>query len=306
MANPVRQYTIYGVISSPSFQKCSEAAAYLSLNYADVYAISVCQEVPRDFYDRRGQWIASGALREEYADADVVVASEGGQSLILGEVFLKQMELETKFRMVAVAPDSPDSYERHAEVSWRTFLRHRGNTYCWMAVRIGDLDVGQILFELYSKVAPITSNNFAEMCRGTDIVSKTGGASEAVPIGYKGTSFFRTLKDAWVMGGDVSPGHTGNSGYSCYGRYFADETYCIEHDTAGVLGMCNDGANTNASSFYITRKRMPWMNEKYVAFGRVIDGMGVVDAIHNVPVRHNQSPCTPIVIVDCGVLDVVE
>lgn len=68
--------------------------------------------------------------------------------------------------------------------------------------------------------------------------------------------------------------------------------------------MCNDGAHTNGSAFYITRNKMKWMDKTYVAFGRVIDGMHVIDAIHGVPCLHNQAPKETIRIVDCGIIDV--
>ncbi|ORC91232.1 35 kDa cyclophilin [Trypanosoma theileri] len=133
------------------------------------------------------------------------------------------------------------------------------------------------------------------------------GGEEEVRLSYKGTTFFRTLHGAWVMAGDITGDHGGNGGHSCYGRHFPDESYAIPHDTSGVIGMCNDGGgNTNASSFYITMKPMAWMNGRYVAFGRVMDGMQVVEAIHNVDVRHNQSPREVITIVDCGVIDLTE
>ncbi|EPY29918.1 35 kDa cyclophilin [Angomonas deanei] len=173
-----------------------------------------------------------------------------------------------------------------------------------MEVQVGGELAGRILMELYAKLLPRTTHNFCSLCSGDMDEVTPQGSSEPITLHYKGTTFFRVLKDAWVMGGDVSPGHKGTGGYSIYGRYFPDESFSVAHDDAGIVGMCNDGEHTNASSFYITRKKMSWMNNHYVAFGRVIDGMDIVDRIHDTEVKHNQAPRTTITIVDCGELDV--
>lgn len=52
-----------------------------------------------------------------------------------------------------------------------------------------------------------------------------------------------------------------------------DESFAVRHTHAGVLGMANQGRNTNNSQFYITLKPCPWMDKKYVAFGYVYFGI---------------------------------
>ena len=49
-----------------------------------------------------------------------------------------------------------------------------------------------------------------------------------------------------------------------------DECFAIQHDSAGTLGMVNQGPNTNGSQFYITLQPTPWMDKQYVAFGYVV------------------------------------
>ncbi|KAG5488095.1 hypothetical protein LSCM1_08159 [Leishmania martiniquensis] len=329
-------FTVYGRITAADFQRCAEAAAYVNQKYPEYYAITVARELQRDYFDRWDAWASAGQLPpQQQSTADtappesgaltttvpttagepsaVLVEQHGSGNepprLLTVEMFLREITSRTDYR-----PDaSGEYYVAQGQQAWHAFLASRDRQYCWMDVSVNGLAAGRIWFELYSAVAPLTCKNFCELCRGTMVAMEDTGAHnnalDAPPeqqlrrIGYKGATFFRILKDAWVMGGDVTGEHSGNGGYSCYGRCFPDETHAIPHDTAGILGMCNDGPHTNSSAFYITRRPMPWMNGKYVAFGRVMDGMHVVDAIHAVEVRHNQSPKATITITDCEVLD---
>lgn len=311
---------MYGLVATALFQQCSECAEYINRSNGDTFEINVRKEYPRDFEERRTALLAipewESTVDKENASVVVVVGQhtpdaktfvgKEGLKVISGSTFLSRMEERTSFRVLVVDPAHPDSYENRALFSWKVMLRDRGNSYCWISVRIGDRPVGKITFELFSKLLPRTSTNFWRMCcsgaGGGSVVPE--GSQQAIQLSYKGTTFFRILKDAWIMGGDVVPPHDGTGGYSCYGRHFPDESFAVPHDAAGMLGMCNDGEHSNASSFYITVKRMSWMNGKYVAFGRVIDGMKTVAEIHAEKVKHNQAPVSRIIIDDCGVLDI--
>ncbi|KAL7702899.1 cyclophilin 12 [Lotmaria passim] len=332
-------YTVYGVIASAAFQQCTEAAAYVNRTYPESFAVVVQRDVPRDFAERRARWAAAGHLTAEQAESDVLVHNTSLDQFLTAKSFLAAVTASTNYHTdtsVSVAGNH-DSYSARAQQSWLDFLASRNRQYCWFDVTIDGAKVGTIWFELFSGVAPLTCKNFCALCRGVsvDVPASSSSSSSVSPstaptttttaakgpaagsnnkdsnnsnstcthLTYKGTSFFRILKDAWVMAGDVTGDHGGTGGYSCYGRTFPDESFAVAHDAAGVLGMCNDGPHTNASSFYITRRPMSWMNRKYVAFGRVMDGMAVVDAIHAAEVKHNQSPMAKIIIADCGVLD---
>ncbi|KAG5488242.1 hypothetical protein LSCM4_08319 [Leishmania orientalis] len=336
----VHFFTIYGLVTAADFQRCAEAAAYVNVKFPESYAITVTQELPRDFDERRNAWASAGQLPSQQrksgdtaflgsdGSTNTLSATAGESSTVLvekhgsgrgseprhlltAEVFLQEITAHTDYR-----PDVSEAYYlAQGQQAWRAFLASRGRQYCWLDVSLNNVAVGRIWFELYSDVAPLTCKNFCELCRGTVVAMEdtavhnnafdTPTEQQLRRVGYKGTRFFRILKDAWVMGGDVTGAHSGNGGYSCYGRCFPDETFAIPHDAAGILGMCNDGPHTNSSAFYITRRPMSWMNGKYVAFGRVMDGMHVVDAIHAVEVRHSQAPKAVITITDCDVLDTV-
>lgn len=310
--NKRRNYTVCGLVSNPLFQKCAEVAQYVAEEYSDEFYVDIFREMPCEFYSRREQLLNSKKIEDGGMEVIVLVGADGhtgpangeGEAMS-GDDFLNMMQKATCFRVLNIPPERPDSYENMAHLSWKNYLRERGNTYCWMEISIGEMVHGRVTFELYSRVVPHTCSNFWHLCKG-DLSRDADEGEEQVPIlSYKNSTFFRTLHGAWVMGGDISGGN-GRGGYSIYGRYFPNESYAIPHDRVGVLGMCNDGGDTNASSFYITMKAMQWMNGRYVAFGRVVDGLEVVHAIHAVDVKHNQCPKKVITISDCGVIDLTE
>ena len=105
-----------------------------------------------------------------------------------------------------------------------------------------------------------------------------------------------------MQGGDFTKGD-GSGGESIYGMRFPDENLrnCKRHTGAGLLSMANAGENTNGSQFFITTVLTPWLDGKHVVFGKVTDGMDVVEAIEAVGSRSG-STAQPVAIADCGEL----
>jgi peptidyl-prolyl cis-trans isomerase B (cyclophilin B) len=88
-----------------------------------------------------------------------------------------------------------------------------------------------------------------------------------------------------IQGGDPTGTGTGGPGYT-----FEDEfnQHKIER---GALAMANAGPNSNGSQFFIvTTQKAPWLDGKHTVFGRVTDGMDVVDEISKVPTGPNDKP----------------
>jgi peptidyl-prolyl cis-trans isomerase B (cyclophilin B) len=88
-----------------------------------------------------------------------------------------------------------------------------------------------------------------------------------------------------IQGGCPQGTGTGGPGYE-----FEDEFN--QHKVArGALAMANAGPNTNGSQFFlVTTPEAPWLDGKHTVFGRVTDGMDVVDKIEGTPTGHNDRP----------------
>lgn len=87
------------------------------------------------------------------------------------------------------------------------------------------------------------------------------------------------------------PTGTGKGGNSIWGDKFGDELReSLKHNTRGIVSMANSGPNTNASQFFITYAKAPHLDRKYTVFGKVIDGLDVLDYIEKVPVDAKNRP----------------
>ncbi len=135
---------------------------------------------------------------------------------------------------------------------------------------------GDIAVELFDDDAPKTVENFLKLARDGF---------------YDGVIFHRVIPDFMVQGGDPTGTGTGGPGYQ-----FEDEIN--EHRVErGALAMANAGPDTNGSQFFIvTTESAPWLDGKHTVFGRVTDGMDVVDAISEVDRDARDKPREDVVI----------
>lgn len=126
---------------------------------------------------------------------------------------------------------------------------------------------GTITVEFYAEDAPNTVNNFVNL------------AKEGY---YDGTIFHRIISGFMLQGGDPTGTGAGGPGYR-----FNDEPVKKSY-TKGTLAMANAGPNTNGSQFFVMHADYP-LPPNYTIFGKVTDGMDVVDAIAAVPVGRSRS-----------------
>ncbi|KAG0708116.1 cyclophilin-like domain-containing protein [Suillus ampliporus] len=164
---------------------------------------------------------------------------------------------------------------------------------------IGTESVGRVIFELYNDTAPKTAENFRALCTGEKGLS----AVSERPLYYKNSIIHRSIRDFMIQGGDFTK-RNGTGGESIYGSVFPDEDLTRPLESEGLLCMANKGPNTNGSQFFITLRDCPHLNGKHVVFGRVIRGYDeVVKKFAAVPVDEKDRPQHPIVIVNCGELE---
>ena len=129
---------------------------------------------------------------------------------------------------------------------------------------------GPIVLELFDEDAPKTVQNFTKL------------AGEGF---YDGLIFHRVIPDFMIQGGDPTGTGRGGPGYT-----FEDEINA-NRIVRGALAMANAGPDTNGSQFFIvTTEAAPWLDGKHTVFGRVSDGMDVVDAISTVETDAQDKP----------------
>lgn len=136
--------------------------------------------------------------------------------------------------------------------------------------------------ELYPSVAPNTVNNFLSL------VSKGF---------YNGLIFHRVIAGFMIQGGCPDGTGMGGPGYSIRGEFSQNGHINQFRHSAGVLSMARAmDPNSAGSQFFIMHKDAPHLDGQYASFGKIIEGMDVVDAIAGVRTDWNDRPMVPQVI----------
>ena len=149
-------------------------------------------------------------------------------------------------------------------------------------------DYGKITMELYPDIAPITVQNFKKL------------VNEGF---YNGLIFHRVIENFMIQGG--CPEGNGTSGYidengnkvTIKGEFSENGVKNTLRHTRGVVSMARSSAPNSASSqFFICHVTSSHLDGKYAAFGKVTDGMDVVDAIAAVETNDSDKPLVDVVI----------
>jgi peptidyl-prolyl cis-trans isomerase B (cyclophilin B) len=124
---------------------------------------------------------------------------------------------------------------------------------------------GIIKAELYPDIAPVTVENFV------NLINKGF---------YNGLIFHRVIPDFMIQGGDPDGTGTGGPGYTIKGEFTANRfENNLKHDR-GVLSMARTSdPNSAGSQFFIMVNKSPHLDGQYASFGKVIEGLNVVDEI---------------------------
>ena len=163
-------------------------------------------------------------------------------------------------------------------------------------VSIDGKPAGRFVFGLFGATVPKTVQNFLSLAIGDrrNHVSKR--------LAYKGSKFHRVIKGFMIQGGDFTSGD-GRGGESIYGARFADENFKIRHTRRGLLSMANAGPNTNGSQFFLTAAATPWLDNRHVVFGLLLEGDALLKQIENLKTDRNDAPTVSVFISNCGQLD---
>ena len=138
----------------------------------------------------------------------------------------------------------------------------------------------KMVAELYPHIAPNTVHNFISLV-------KDGY--------YDGIIFHRVIKGFMIQGGCPNGNGMGGPGYSIAGEFSSNGfTNNLKHEK-GVLSMARTmQPNSAGSQFFIMHERAPHLDGEYAAFGRVIEGLDVVEALSTVVVVPPTPICLPL------------
>jgi cyclophilin family peptidyl-prolyl cis-trans isomerase len=137
--------------------------------------------------------------------------------------------------------------------------------------------MGNFKIELFNDLAPKTCRSFMDLAERKF---------------FDGIIFHRVIDGFMIQGGDPTGTGTGGPGYTIPDEFGPG----LAHDAPGILSMANAGPNTGGSQFFITLAATPWLDGKHAIFGKVIEGMDVVEAIGKVKTGPNDKPITQVVI----------
>jgi len=136
---------------------------------------------------------------------------------------------------------------------------------------------GEFKVELFDDKAPLTVGNFIKL----------------VDDGfYNGLIFHRAIPNFMIQGGCPHGTGRGGPGYTIRDEFHPE----LKHDSRGILSMANAGPNTGGSQFFITVAPTPWLDNKHAIFGKVTEGIEIIDAISKVERDRNDKPLQDVVI----------
>ena len=145
-----------------------------------------------------------------------------------------------------------------------------------------ETNMGDIVIELYGDM-PITSGNFEKL------------VSQGF---YDGIIFHRIIEGFMIQGGDPKGDGTGGPGYTIEDEFTHKDG---NKNDRGTISMANSGPNTGGSQFFINLVNNNFLDDKHPAFGKVVEGMNVIDKIAKVQKDSSDRPLEEIKIIKASV-----
>ncbi len=143
---------------------------------------------------------------------------------------------------------------------------------------------GRIVLELYSGEMPVTAGNFVKLV-------KEGF--------YDGIVFHRVIEGFMIQSGDPTGTGAGGPGYKIRDEFSGTD---LDKNDRGTISMANAGPNTGGSQFFINLADNNFLNGKHPVFGRVIEGLDVVDEIGSVATDSQDRPVEEIKIISVRII----
>ena len=141
---------------------------------------------------------------------------------------------------------------------------------------------GDIFIELHSEM-PVTSGNFEKLVRAGF---------------YDGVIFHRVIDGFMIQGGDPTGTGMGGPGYKIRDEFTKTP---LDENNRGTISMANAGPNTGGSQFFINLADNNFLDRKHPVFGKVVQGMDVVDKIAKVETDSNDRPVKEVRIIRASI-----
>jgi len=151
-------------------------------------------------------------------------------------------------------------------------------------IAVLDTRLGVVKLELFASETPITVQNFVKLC-------KSGF--------YDGLVFHRVIDGFMIQGGCPRGDGTGGPGYAIKDEFVPS----LKHGAPGTISMANHGPDTGGSQFFITLAPTPWLDGKHTVFGRVIEGIDVVQSIGKVQIDNHDRPLEAVKIKSAKIIE---
>ena len=144
------------------------------------------------------------------------------------------------------------------------------------------MDTGEVIkLELYPEIAPKTVENFEKLVNSGF---------------YNGLTFHRIIRGFMIQGGCPNGNGMGGPGWQIKGEFAANGWKNDLKHTKGVISMARAGHPDSAGSqFFIMHEDAPHLDGQYAAFGKVVEGIEVVDRIAAVRTGWGDKPIQPVV-----------
>jgi peptidyl-prolyl cis-trans isomerase A (cyclophilin A) len=156
-------------------------------------------------------------------------------------------------------------------------------------------DLDRVNVEFQTSVGNFTAEFFAKECPETvwNFINLVEGRQETVKEGpyYDGLIFHRVIEGFMLQGGCPDGTGMGGPGYK-FGDEFKPE---LKHTEPGLFSMANAGAGTNGSQFFITLVPTPHLDGRHTVFGKVTEGMDIINKIGSMQTGAQDRPVNDIV-----------
>lgn len=284
--------TVAGMINDPMFHKSVTIARQLESLHPEQVQVECLQ-----FFE--SQW--SQFLKKTSNDLKGVFYNHKDSSALIylnGKDYIGDADQFTQWALYNFQYMDQDGLNVYNKMAAQTYTEaiNNSNTRRYATMNISHSGVsGDVVFELFSDIAPSTCENFIGLCQGFK------RSSDGEQIGYEGTEVHRIVPGMYLQAGRIRSGETNTS---LHGGEFSDESFHVKHTEIGLLGMCKRSGlkHSNESQFYITTGApLTFLDNENVVFGRVISGMHFIESIEKLDTVNEKSANGPVKIGASGV-----